>query len=509
MMSVITLTGDGLTVDKVYEIAVNHASVEISPEADKRLTDSRELVYALADEGIPIYGFTTGVGWNKDHAISKEFFGEFNKKLIYSHTLGVAPYASEAEVRAAMLVRLNCLLQGHTGIQPLVAHRYADFLNLGITPLVPERGSIGEGDITVLSHIGLAMIGEGDALYKGQVISSAEAHKLAGIEPVVLGPKDGLAIVSTNAFAAGQAALVLKDLKDLADIGDLVYGMSLEGLDGNTSPLNPLGLAPRRLEGQQVSAQNVLKSIEGSYIFDLNPEKPVHDPLCYRGGAHINGSLRDAIKYAEQYLEVQMNTTDDNPCVLIDERCMLGVSNFEVTTLATAFELLALVMVHVSHMSCYRQMKLSDPNLTHLSRFLSHDGGDSHCFGAFQKVFTSLDTEIRHLSNPCSGDYMPVAGDIEDHANNTPYVVQKLRKIVDDMRYIYGTELIHAAQAIDLRKQNGTVKFGKGTEMIWNAFRENVAFYRNERPISPDIQKAYEFVRDGKILQIKHALEKA
>ena len=505
-MSVITLTGDGLTIDKVYEVAVEGAEVEISAEAYKRLTDSRELVYALADEGIPIYGFTTGVGWNKDHAISKEFFGEFNKKLIYSHTLGVAPYASESEVRAAMLIRLNCLLQGRTGIQPLVAQRYADFLNLGITPLVPERGSIGEGDITVLSHIGLAMIGEGDVYYKGNVISAVEAHKLAGIEPVVLGPKDGLAIVSTNAFAAGQGALVLKELKDLADIGDLVYGMSLEGLNGNTSPLDPSGLAPRKLIGQQISAQNVLKSICGSYMFDADPEKPVQDPLCYRGGAYINGSLRDAVEYAERYLEVQMNTTDDNPCVLVEERRMLSVSNFEVTTLATAFELLALVMVHVSHMSCYRQIKLSDPNLTRLSRFLSHDGGESHCFGAFQKVFTSLDTEIRHLSNPCSADYMVVAGDIEDHANNTPYVVQKLRKIVDDMRYIYGTELIHAAQAIDLRKQSGTVKFGIGTEKIWKAFREKVAFYRNERPISPDIQKAYEFIKSGEILKIKQEL---
>ncbi len=507
-MADILLTGDGLTVDGVYDVAVLGAKVKISAEAEARLENSRKLVYELADKGTPIYGFTTGVGWNKDHTIAKDFFFDFNKKLIYSHTLGVAPYASEAEVRAAMLIRLNCLLQGYTGIQPAVAVRYAEFLNAGITPLVPERGSVGEGDITTLSHIGLAMIGEGDVIYRGSRMTSAEAHRLAGLEPVVLGPKDGLAIVSTNAFSAGQGALVLKELKDLADIGDMVYGVSLEGLNGNTSPLDPSGLRPRRLEGQLTSAANTLKCVRGSYIFDPDPNKPVQDPLCYRGGACVIGSLRDALSYAEKYINVQMNTTDDNPCVLVDEKRMISVSNFETTTLATAFEMLALVLVHVSHMSCYRTIKLADPEMTHLSRFLGHDGGESHCFGAFQKVFTSLDTEIRLLSNPCSGDYMAVAGDIEDHANNTPLIVQKLRKITDNLRYIYATELIHAAQAIDLRKRAGNSKFGKGTDRIWMEFRKKVAFYENERPISPDIQAAYEFIKGGEILKIKEELDK-
>lgn len=507
-MKNIILTGSGLTVDTVYDVAVHGAKVEISQDANQKLEASRRLVYELADKGTPIYGFTTGVGWNKDQMIAEDFFADFNKKLIYSHTLGVAPYASEAEVRAAMLIRLNCLLQGYTGIQPAVARRYAEFLNAGITPLVPERGSVGEGDITVLSHIGLAMIGEGDVMYNGSRVSAAEAHKLAGLEPITLGPKDGLAIVSTNAFSAGLGAIVYKDLMDLADIGDMVYGVSLEGLNGNTSPLDPSGLAPRILAGQQVCAANTMRSISGSYIFDPDPDKPVQDPLSYRGAAYINGSLRDALEYAGKYLYVQMNTTDDNPCVLVDEKRMISVSNFETTTLATAFEMLALVMVHVSHMSCYRTIKLADPGLTGLSRFLSHDGGESHCFGAFQKVFASLDTEIRLLSSPCSGDYMSVAGDIEDHANNTPLVIRKLRAIVDNMRYIYGTELIHAAQAIDLRKMAGVTKFGKGTERIWSAFRKRVAFYKNERPISPDIQAAYEFIKSGEIITIKRELER-
>ena len=228
----------------------------------------------------------------------------------------------------------------------------------------------------------------------------------------------------------------------------------------------------------------------------------MQDPLCYRSGAYINGSLRDAIDYAEKYLLIQMNTTDDNPCVLIDERRMISVSNFETTSLATAFELLSIVLCHVSRMSCYRMIKLANPELTKLARFLSHDGGESHCFGAFQKSFTYMDTEIRHLANPCSPDFMAVAGAIEDHANNTPLAVQKLRKAVDNMKYIYGMEMIHACQAIRLRKRNSDIPLGKGTSKAFGKFCEIIPLYENDRPISPDIRKAYEFVKSGALLEI-------
>lgn len=496
----ILLTGNDLTIEKVWSIAVGGAGVEISPEADSKLEASRQLVYDLVDENVPVYGFNTGVGWNKDHTIAKEFFEDFNRKLIYSHSLGILPEASEEEVRAMMAIRLNCLLLGYTGIQPAVARRYADFLNEGIHPVVPERGSIGEGDIAVMSHIGLAMIGEGDVYHKGERMSSMEAHKRTGLKPVVLGPKDGLAIVSNSAFSAGQGALVLKKLIDLAEIGDIVYSVSLEGLNGNVSPLDPSGLAPRRLKGQQISAEKVRKTIEGSSIYDRDPEKPVQDPLCFRGAVHVNGTLRDALDYVAESMYIQMNSTDDNPCVLVGERRMISVSNFETTSLATGLEMLGIVLSHVSRMSCYRMLKMCNPVLTGLSRFLSHDGGESHCFGAFQKPYSLMDTEIRNLSNPSSADFMSLAGGIEDHANNTPFVVQKLRKATDNLTYIYGMEMIHGCQAIDLRMRKKNIKLGKGTERAWRAFRKEVSLYENDRPISPDIQKSYEFIKSNVLL---------
>jgi len=496
-MEKVVLTGNDLDLDKLWAIAVKRAPVEIDPEADARLEASRQLVYDLVDEDVPVYGFNTGVGWNKDHKIAKEFFEDFNRKLIYSHSIGIAPEASEEEVRAAMAIRLNCLLLGCTGIQPAIARRYAEMLNAGIHPVVPERGSVGEGDIAVLSHIGLAMIGEGLVDFEGVRMPSIDAHRKAGLEPVVLGPKDGLAIVSSNAFSAGQGALLLKRLSDMADIGDAVYAVSLEGINGNTSPLDPSGLAARKLKGQQESAANVRRLIEGSSIYDPAPNKPVQDPLCFRGGVHVNGSLRDALEYARGLMLIQMNSSDDNPCVLVNERRMISVSNFETTSLAAAFEMLGVVLCHVSRMSCYRMIKMCDPDITGLSRFLSHDGGESHCFGAFQKSYSMLDTEIRLLSNPCSADFMPLAGEIEDHANNTPLAVQKLRRAADDLAYIYGMEMIHACQAIDLRANKGGMRLGKGTKPAYEAFRKEVSLYRNDRPIAPDIERAHDFIKRG------------
>jgi len=241
----------------------------------------------------------------------------------------------------------------------------------------------------------------------------------------------------------------------------------------------------------------------GMEALEKTYEDDAHAAL-YRGVSETltqTGSLRDALAYAEKYLVIQMNSTDDNPCLLLDEKRIISNSNFETTTLATAVEMLSIVLSHVSRMSCYRMLRLANPELTKLPRFLSHDGGESHCFGTIQKCFGSLDTEIRHLSNPCSVDYLSLSGSIEDHSNNTPLVVQHLRQIVKDLQYIYGMELIHACQAIELRKQRDGFALGKGTAAAYEAFRRVIPLYTNDRPLAPDVKKAYEFVKSAAILK--------
>ncbi|MEY8000022.1 histidine ammonia-lyase [Clostridium sp. Mt-5] len=495
----IILTGNNLTIEHIAKIACEGTKIKISEEAWKRVEDSRKLVFDLADSDIPIYGFTTGVGWNKDKRVFKEFFKQYNENLIHCHTLGVLPEASQKEVRAVMLARLNPLLLGATGIQPAIVNMYQNMLNFGVHPVLPERGSVGEGDITCLSHIGLAMIGEGEVYYNGNKMPASEALKKVGLKPVILGPKDGLAIVSSNALSAGQGALVVKEVKDLIKIADAIYALSLEGLNGNTSPLDAKVHEMRRFPGQIISARNMRAYLEGSYLWDKDRKpKALQDPLSYRGAANIHGSLRDALEYVEKYLLLHINTSDDNPCVMVKERRIESCSNFEVATWVTGFEMLGIMLSHVSKVSCYRTIKLSTPYFTNLPRFLS-PADDVICYGTIQKVFVSLDSEIRHLSNNASSDYFSMAGDIEDHACNSVYVVQKTRKIVDDLVYILAIEAMHSSQAVDLRKNPN---LGKGSKAVYKAIRSEIPFYDRDRNISEDIRKAYNIIKSGKMLKM-------
>lgn len=419
--------------------------------------------------------------------------------------MAVEPEMNEEDVRAVMAVRLNTILVGNTGIQPEVAMMYKEFFNRGIHPIVPVRGSVGEADIASLSHIGLAMIGEGEVIYKGKRMAASEAIEIEGINPIQLGPKDGLAIVSSSALSAGMAALILKDAIDLVETANIIYALSLEGLNGNVTPLDQDVNKIRKMPGQIYSAEMVRKYLENSYLTKKDITKTLQDPLSFRDAIAVHGSVLDAIDYVIKYLLIQLNTSDDNPCVLLEKERIISCCNFEITNWVIGFEMLGLALSHLSKMSCHRTIKLSNPVFTRLTRFLTPSEGDILGYATIQKPFTALDTEIRHLSNPATADFFSVAGEIEDHANNTPFVVRKTRQIIDNLYYILGIEAMHAVQAIDLRDE---VKLGRGTGVAYRIFRKHIPFLDKDRPLTPDIKKAYEIIKLKEILhQVQKELE--
>jgi histidine ammonia-lyase len=374
-----------------------------------------------------------------------------------------------------MLVRLNTLLLGCTGIQPEIVTLYMDFLNNEIHPILPERSSVGVADISCLAHIGLAMIGEGEVYYKGVRMSSIVALERVGLQPLKLGPKDGLAIVSSNAVAAGKGALVLKDAKDILEIAEIIFSLSLEGLHGNVSPLDEGANKVKSFPGQKVSASNVRKYLENSFLWEEKINN-VQDPLSFRDAIQVHGSVRDSIEYISNYLYMQLNSSDDNPCLLVDEKRIISCSNYEVLTWVLGFEMLANALNHLAKISCYRSIKLSTPYFTGLSRFLSPNK-KTIAYGTIQKTFTSLANEIRHLSNPSSSDYFSLAGDIEDHASNSVHVVTKISKIIDNLYYILGMEAMHAVQAIDLRNEK---ELGIGTLAAYELIRSKNPFLEKD-----------------------------
>lgn len=491
MQNTIIINGYNLTIDEIEKIAKYNYKVEIEKEALERVKKGRQKIFDLVDSDIPVYGFNTGVGWNKDKKVFKDFFNKYNTNLIYSHSLGIEPYCTKEEGRAILLTRLNTFLIGCTGVALEIVQIYETLLNLDIIPLIPKRGSVGQGDITNLSHIGLSIIGEGDVFYKGEIKKSRDVFDELQVKTINLGPKDGLAIVSSNALSAGIGALVLKDIKRLIDLADIVYSLSLEGLNGNTSPLDKDVYKVRNYEGQKISLRNVDKLLKGSSIYNPDWKKPVQDPLCFRGAVQVNGAVRDAYKYCEDLFNIQLNSSEDNPCLLLEENKLISCSNYESISWILGFENLGVAISHLSKNSCYRTIKLSNPEFTKLPRFLSPKDNVLG-YATTQKVFTSLDTEIRHLSNPATSDFYSIAGDIEDHANNTPYVVDKLSKIVDNMFYILGIEAMHAVQAIDLRSD---WNLGEKTKIAYKKIREIVPFYNQDRPIYKDIKVIYELVK--------------
>jgi len=496
-MEKIILNGNDLSLDDVYDVAYNYKQVEIDKNALEKAKKARKILFDLAAKGQPVYGLNRGVGWNKDKEFDVDFFETYNRNLLNSHSLGVEPYSTDEEVRAMMLIRLNTALYGSTGVSIEILEHYRDFLNKSIHPRVPRRGSIGEGDISTLSHIGLSIIGEGEVSYKGEILSSINAMKKENMKPAVLGPKDGLSIVSSNAQGAAYIAMLVKETEELIKMSNIIYCLGMEGLNGVVQSLDEKVNQLRRLKGQIKCAEECRSYLEGSYLNEPHKDRALQDSLSFRCSFAVNGSIYDVLDYIKEFLNIQINSTDDNPCIVVDEERVSVSANFEITSLVLGVEMLGIALCHLSKSSCNRMIKLSDPSFTKLTRFLTPNETKTIAYGTIQKTFTYLDAENRMLANPSSMDYYSLAGNIEDHASNAPLAADKALKIIDNLRYIIGIEAIHAAQAVDLR---GNVKMGKGTEKAYEAIRNEIPFLDKDRNLSVDIKKAYELIKAKKLL---------
>lgn len=498
-MEKLILKGEALSLEEIYQVAYENRLVDISEDAKERVKKARQILFDMASEGKPVYGLNRGVGWNKDKEFDEDFFEQYNKNLLNSHCLGVGPYHTDEQVRTILLIRLNKALIGCTGLSLDLLEHYKKFLNYRIHPRIPMRSSIGEGDITTLSHIGLAFIGEEDVSFNGKIINSKLAMERIGLKPAKLGPKDGLSIVSSNAQGEAMVATIIKEVGEVAKMTNLIFCMSLEGLNGVTEQLREDVNALRGFKGQIESAKMCRKFLEGSYLYDYDENKALQDPLCFRCAHAINGSIYDVLGYVEKQLLIAMNSTDDNPCIVLEEGSSFVSSNFEVTSLAVGVEMIATALSHLSKTSCYRMIKLADPSFTGLTRFLTPKEVTTIAFGTIQKTYTMLDTQNRGLANPSSMDFYALAGGIEDHASNLPLACYKIMQMLDNIYYILGIEAIHACQAIDLR---GDIKLGKGTKKAYEIFRRYVKYYDKDRNISKDIKKAYDCIKSKELLNI-------
>lgn len=492
----VCLTGDGLSIDTLGRIALKGEKVSIAEEALLKVQSARDLIFALDKRGVAVYGLNRGVGWNKDKKVYAEFYDHYNKGLLRSHMIGINPECTEEEVRAMMAVRLNGFLCGHTGVSVEIVSYYEEFLNRGIHPVVKKRGSVGEADIGTLSAIGLVIIGEGDAWYRGERMSGGEALRRAGLKPLQLGPKDGLGILSSNAQGAAFAALGILEAKEFIERYRRVFCLALEGLNGVLDPMDESVNRERKFNGQIESAGLCKEILKGSYLYEPNAERALQDPLSFRGQSAITGSVMDALGYAGHQLTMELNSTDDNPCLLAEEDRMCGSSNFEPLSWVLPIEMVSTGLAHMSKMISQQILRIGDPGFTKLNRFLTPEEGAVIAYGTIQKTVSYLEAEIRMYANPCSLDFISMAGNIEDMASNSTMAAGNMRKIIDNLYYMAAIELMHAAQAVDLRKPDS---LGQETKRLFDSYRKVVPYLSADRNLTMDIESTYEFLKTYQI----------
>lgn len=529
----ITLDGSNLSIEDAWKIANNEADVAIDPKAMKLLEDSYKLVLRSAASGQQVYGLTVGVGLNKDQKLFTadgkltdaviKASRAFNYNALRSHSAAVGEMMPTNLARLSMVVRLNTLLTGKSGAQPRVAELYRDFLNKGVTPLIPSEGSIGEADILMASHVGAVMIGEWKAEVKGKVVDGKAALKKAGITPLVPEGKDALAILSNNSVAVAYAIEAALNAARVIELTPTVYALSLEGLNGNVAPILPQTIGQRPFEGLAQTAADMRAALKGSYLWNADDARPLQDPLSFRVTVYGLSEAKRALNDLNEQIRVQINSTDDNPATVLNasqeyrnessqvakyfvdgaevKGGIFPSGNFNPLPVALSLQRMSLAMAHLSHYSVQRTIHLSYDQFTDLTRFLHDPDNHGHAFGAIQKAFMGLHVDNMALAQPVSLYGMPVAGEIEDTFTNILQAAKRLNTIDENMFQIYSLELLHSAQAVDLRRmlKNKDIKLSEPTEGLYKAYRKLVPYVKNDRIFTGDIKNGAELLRTYKL----------
>lgn len=527
----VTLTGADLTQDQAWRIAQGE-EVAISKKAMKQVTDSNRLVMAAARAGVEIYGLTVGVGLNKDHHLFdakgdltpevRKASIEFNRNILRSHSVGYGPALSKEVTRLAMVVRLNTMLTGRSGAQPRVVELYRDFLNKGVTPVVPTRGSIGDADITLASHIGSVMMGEWRAEVDGKVVSGAEALKMKGITPLVPEGKDGLGILSSNCVGVAMTMDAMRTMRQALKVSPIVYGLTLEGLNGNVAPFLAQTVNNHPLTGLKEAAAEMRATLKGSYLWNFDKTRALQDPLSFRTTVYTISEAKRALKELDELVNIQINSSDDNPGVILNaskedidktqvkqyfvdkdgvKGAIIPSANFEPLSIAIAAQRATIALSHVSHNALHRTMRLDEDRFSGLARYLAGPNNpNGHAFGATEDSMVSIYAENIELANPISMHGTPVEGNIEDSASNLPRVAERLKRASNNMFDLYSMELLHNTQAIDLRKmKQDNVKLSDKTGALYKAYRKVVPFVEKDRIFSGDLENGIKILKNWEV----------
>jgi histidine ammonia-lyase len=492
----ILIDGDTLKLEQILQVARNEVTVELAPEAATRVRASRALVDRVAAGDTPSYGINTGFGTLAEVRIDKKDLRDLQRNLILSHACGVGTPLPLPEARALLLLRCNVLAKGYSGIRPETLALALDMLNRDVVPVVPERGSVGaSGDLAPLAHLALVFIGEGEAFHQGQRLPARQALERAGLQPVVLEAKEGLALVNgTQAMCAVGTLLQLR-AESLAELADVAGAMTLEGLLGSHKPFIPEIHDVRAHPGQKQCAAHLREILVGSELVETHVNcSKVQDPYSLRCMPQVHGAAREGLSFARRILEVEVNSATDNPLVFTETERIVSGGNFHGQPISLAMDVVAMALTQLSSISERRVEQLVNPSLSGLPAFLAKNSGLNSGFMIAQVTSAALVAESRVLSHPASVDSIPSSAGREDHVSMGMTAALKGRQVSDFTRSCLAIEVLCAAQALDFRLP---VKPGKGAPAAYELVRSKVPHMDRDRELHKDIEAVSQLIDSG------------
>ena len=514
-MTYLLVSGEKLEINDVVAVADGRL-VKLDPAVLAKVQRSRAAVDQFVANGDVVYGITTGFGRFKDKIIDAEQTRALQQNLVRSHAVGVGPDLDESIVRAMLLVRANTLALGYSGVRPEVIELLLAMLNQGVHPRVPSQGSMGaSGDLAPLAHLTLVLIGEGEAMFKGQMLSGGEALQRAGLRPLTLRAKEGLALLNGTTQMVGTGALNVRRAINLALTADVAACMSLEALNGTGRAYDARVHAVRPHPRQIECAAFLRQIITGSEFLRGADSLNIQDPYTLRCVPQVHGAIRDAIAYAQWVINIELNAVNDNPIIFVDEENgavdVISAGNFHGEPVAIAMDYMKLSLTELGNMSERRVARLvdADSNGAVLPMFLTARGGLESGFMMVQYTAAALAAENKVLCHPASADSIPSSANVEDHVSFGATAARQAEQILSHVETIVAIELLAAAQGIDFRRRimaSPEAKMGQGTVLAYELIRQEVPFLEGDEVLAPHIEAVRKLVARGTIKNTVEAI---
>ena len=488
------ISSEHLTLDKVKEIIDSHARLVLSEESIQAIEKCRRYLDTKMDDiGRPVYGVTTGFGSLCNVTIPADKLSQLQYNLVVSHACGSGETVRPEIVKLMLLLKVQSLSYGHSGAQLVTVQRLIDMFNNDILPVVYQHGSLGaSGDLAPLAHLSLPLLGLGEVLYKGQIRPSAEVAAEFGWQPITLQSKEGLALLNGTQFMSAHAVWSVLKSKRLSKWADYIGAISLDAYDGRIEPFFALTQQRRPHKGQIETGERFLHLLEGSELIKRD-KVHVQDPYSFRCIPQVHGAVKDCIRYVESVIEIEINSTTDNPNVFPDEDMIISAGNFHGEPIALPMDSLAVAMSELASISERRTFRLISGQRG-LPSFLVAKPGLNSGFMIPQYTAASIVSQNKGLCWPASCDSIPSSQGQEDHVSMGANAAIKLYKVVLNTERVLAIELFNAAQALQFRRP---LKSSPVIERIFDQYRQSVPFIINDEVMFPHIQESVDFLRNA------------